>query len=257
VNDVRKRLSADSQLTTHNSQLLSVSHLDVFYGDVQAVWDVSFDVAEGEVVTLIGANGAGKTTILKTLCGLLAPRRGRVLFEGRDIGGRPPYELVGRGLVLIPESRQLWPGMTVRENLDMGAYFRSARRERKRTLEMVFAMFPQLEKRSGQKAGTLSGGEQQMCAIGRGLMARPRLLLLDEPTLGLAPLLVREVFDALRRIREQGVTILLVEQNVLQALKLADRACVLETGRVTLEGSCHELARDPRLAEEFLGAGSV
>jgi branched-chain amino acid transport system ATP-binding protein len=155
VNDVRKRLSADSQLTTHNSQLLSVSHLDVFYGDVQAVWDVSFDVAEGEVVTLIGANGAGKTTILKTLCGLLAPRRGRVLFEGRDIGGRPPYELVGRGLVLIPESRQLWPGMTVRENLDMGAYFRSARRERKRTLEMVFAMFPQLEKRSGQKAGTL------------------------------------------------------------------------------------------------------
>jgi branched-chain amino acid transport system ATP-binding protein len=239
------------------AQLLSVRNLDVFYGDVQAVWDVSFDVGDREVVTLIGANGAGKTTILKTLCGLLAPRRGQILFEGRDICGRPPYELVANGLVLIPESRQLWPGMTVLENLEMGAYSRSARKERIRTLETVFAMFPQLEKRSAQKAGTLSGGEQQMCAIGRGLMARPRLLLLDEPALGLAPLLVREVFDALTRIREQGVTILLVEQNVLQALKLADRACVLETGRVTMTGSCHELSRDPRLAEEFLGAGSV
>ena len=229
----------------------------MFYGDVQAVWDVSFDVGHGEVVTLIGANGAGKTTILKTLCGLLAPRRGRILFEGRDICGKPPYELVARGLVLIPESRQLWPGMTVRENLEMGAYSRAARKERARTLETVFAMFPQLAKRSAQRAGTLSGGEQQMCAIGRGLMARPRLLLLDEPALGLAPLLVREVFDALGRIRQQGVTILLVEQNVLQALKLADRGCVLETGRVTLTGSCRDLARNPRLAEEFLGAASI
>jgi len=257
VNRVDTSVSGNSQFTTHDSQLLTVSHLDVFYGDVQAVWDVSFDVADREVVTLIGANGAGKTTILKTLCGLLPARRGQILFEGRDVCGLPPYELVARGLVLIPESRQLWPGMTVRENLDMGAYSRSARRERARTLERVFAMFPQLSKRSRQKAGTLSGGEQQMCAIGRGLMARPRLLLLDEPTLGLAPLLVREVFDALRRIREEGVTILLVEQNVLHALKLADRACVLETGRVTLTGSSHELARDPRLAEEFLGSGSV
>ncbi|HJW13403.1 MAG TPA: ABC transporter ATP-binding protein [Thermoanaerobaculia bacterium] len=257
MNRVDTSVSGNSQFTTHNSQLLTVSHLDVFYGDVQAVWDVSFDVADREVVTLIGANGAGKTTILKTLCGLLPARRGQILFEGRDVCGLPPYELVARGLVLIPESRQLWPGMTVRENLDMGAYSRSARRERARSLERVFAMFPQLSKRSRQKAGTLSGGEQQMCAIGRGLMARPRLLLLDEPTLGLAPLLVREVFDALRRIREEGVTILLVEQNVLHALKLADRACVLETGRVTLTGSSHELARDPRLAEEFLGSGSV
>ncbi|HSP93863.1 MAG TPA: ABC transporter ATP-binding protein [Thermoanaerobaculia bacterium] len=249
--------SGQSQSTDHRSQILSVQNIDVFYGNVQAVWDVSFDVGESEVVTLIGANGAGKTTILKTLCGLMAPRRGQILFEGRDVCGLPPYELVARGLVLIPESRQLWPGMTVRENLDMGAYSRSARRERARTLERVFAMFPQLEKRSAQKAGTLSGGEQQMCAIGRGLMARPRLLLLDEPTLGLAPLLVREVFNALKRIREEGVTILLVEQNVLHALKLADRACVLETGRVTLTGSSHDLSRNPRLAEEFLGAGSV
>lgn len=237
--------------------MLEVRNIDVFYGDVQAVWDVSFDVGDREVVTLIGANGAGKTTILKALCGLLAPRRGQILLDGRDVCGKPPYELVARGLVLIPEARQLWPGMTVRENLEMGAYCRSARKERSRTLKEVFAMFPQLEKRSTQKAGTLSGGEQQMCAIGRGLMARPRLLLLDEPALGLAPLLVREVFDALRRIRQQGVTILLVEQNVLHALALADRGCVLETGRVTLTGACHELARNPRLAEEFLGAGSV
>jgi len=255
--------SGESQITNHKSQIsskspiLSVTNIDVFYGNVQAVWDVSFDVGESEAVTLIGANGAGKTTILKTLCGLMAPRQGRILFDGEDIGGRPPYELVARGLVLIPEARQLWPAMTVRENLEMGAYARSARPERSRSLEGVFAMFPQLAKRSGQKAGTLSGGEQQMCAIGRGLMAKPRLLLLDEPALGLAPLLVREVFAALKRIREQGVTILLVEQNVPHALALADRAYVLETGRVTLAGSCQDLGRDPRVREQFLGVGSV
>ena len=237
--------------------MLSVTNIDVFYGNVQAVWDVSVEVGEKEAVTLIGANGAGKTTILKTLCGLLTPRRGRILFDGEDIGGRPPYELAARGLVLIPEARQLWPAMTVRENLEMGAYSRSARPGRSRSLEAVFAMFPQLQKRSGQKAGTLSGGEQQMCAIGRGLMAKPRLLLLDEPALGLAPLLVKEVFAALKRIREQGVTVLLVEQNVPHALALADRAYVLETGRVTLAGACADLARDPRVREQFLGAGSV
>jgi branched-chain amino acid transport system ATP-binding protein len=237
--------------------VLAVRNIDVGYGDVQAVWDVSFDVGAGEVVTLIGANGAGKTTILKTLCGLLVPRRGQVLFDGEDVRGLPPYDLVARGLVLIPEARQLWPGMTVRENLDMGAYSRSARMERARTLEAVHAMFPQLEKRERQKAGTLSGGEQQMCAIGRGLMARPRLLLLDEPALGLAPLLVREVFAALKRIREQGVTVLLVEQNVHHALALADRAYVLETGRVTLSGTSAELARDPRVQQQFLGTDAV
>ncbi|HKA36579.1 MAG TPA: ABC transporter ATP-binding protein [Thermoanaerobaculia bacterium] len=237
--------------------MLSVRDLDVFYGAVQAVWDVSFYVGEREVVTLIGANGAGKSTILKALCGLLKPRRGEVLFGGEDVAGRPPYELVDRGLVLIPEARQLWPGMTVRENLEMGAYSPSARPGRAESLEAVFAMFPQLEARSRQKAGTLSGGEQQMCAIGRGLMGRPRLLLLDEPALGLAPLLVKEVFSALARIRERGVTVLLVEQNVPHALALADRAYVLETGGVTLSGSSSELARDPRVQEQFLGAGSV
>jgi branched-chain amino acid transport system ATP-binding protein len=237
--------------------VLAVRNLDVGYGAVQAVWDVSFDVGDREVVTLIGANGAGKTTILKTLCGLLVPRRGQVLFEGKDVRGLAPYDLVARGLVLIPEARQLWPGMTVRENLDMGAYSRSARGERARTLEAVHAMFPQLEKRARQKAGTLSGGEQQMCAIGRGLMARPRLLLLDEPALGLAPLLVREVFAALKRIREQGVTVLLVEQNVHHALTLADRAYVLETGRVTLSGTSAALAGDPRVQQQFLGADAL
>src|SRR5262249_50233914 len=188
---------------------------------------------------------------------LITPSRGQILLGGEDVAGRPPYELVNRGLVLIPEARQLWPGMTVRENLEMGAYSRSARHERAESLEAVFTMFPQLAKRSRQKAGTLSGGEQQMCAIGRGLMAKPRLLLLDEPALGLAPLLVKEVFSALARIRERGVTVLLVEQNVPHALALADRAYVLETGRVTLSGSSSELARDPGVQEQFRGAGSV
>ena len=237
--------------------MLEVRNIDVFYGDVQAVWDVSFEVADREAVTLIGANGAGKSTVLKALCGLLVPRRGQILFEGSDVSGRPPYELAARGLVLIPEARQLWPGMTVRENLEMGAYCRAARAGRASRLESVFAMFPQLANRASQKAGTLSGGEQQMCAIGRGLMARPRLLLLDEPALGLAPILVREVFAALKRIREQGVTIVLVEQNVPHALALSDRAWVLESGRVTLHGSATDLARDPRVRQQFLGVEAV
>ena len=237
--------------------ILSVYHIDVSYGDVQALWDVSFEVRAGEVVTLIGANGAGKSTVLKTLCGLMAPRRGEILFEGESVSGLPPYELVRRGLVLIPEARQLWPAMTVRENLEMGAYARGARAGRSARLEAVLAMFPQLETRARQKAGTLSGGEQQMCAIGRGLMAQPRLLLLDEPALGLAPILVREVFAALKRIRQQGVTILLVEQNVPHALALADRGYVMETGRVTLSGSAGELSSDPRVRQQFLGADSV
>jgi branched-chain amino acid transport system ATP-binding protein len=237
--------------------LLEVSGLDVFYGDVQALWDVSLAVDEGEVVTVVGANGAGKSTVLKTLAGLLAPRCGQILYDGQAAGGHPPHRLVGRGLVLIPEGRQLWPGMTVRENLEMGAYAAAARPRRAETLEAVYAMFPILAKRARQKAGTLSGGEQQMCAIGRGLMARPRLLLLDEPALGLAPRLVGEVFKALGRIREQGVTVLLVEQNVAHALALADRAYVLESGRVTLSGPCPELSRDPRVREKYLGAQSV
>jgi branched-chain amino acid transport system ATP-binding protein len=237
--------------------LLDVVSIDVFYGEVQAVREISFHVDQGEIVTLIGANGAGKSTVLKSIAGLLHPRGGVISFAGRDVSAEPTYRLVERGLVLIPEARQLWPGMTVRENLEMGAYCRSARPHRAETLARVLRMFPILEKRAGQNAGTLSGGEQQMCAIGRGLMARPRLLLLDEPALGLAPLLVREVFGALRSIRELDVTVLLVEQNVPHALALADRAYVLESGRVTLAGTCGELANDPRVRQEFLGAASV
>ena len=237
--------------------MLEVAGIDAFYGKVQALWDVSFRVAAGEIVTIIGANGAGKSTALKTVSGLLKPRKGQIVFEGVNVAGLAPNKLVERGIVLIPESRQLWPAMTVLENLEMGAYARSARRERVRTLESVFAMFPLLKQRARQKAGTLSGGEQQMCAIGRGLMARPRLLLLDEPALGLAPLLVREVFASLKSIREQGVTIVLVEQNVVHALALADRAFVLETGRVTLSGPARDLTHDPRIRDGYLGLAAV
>ena len=192
---------------------LQVDTIDVFYGDVQAVWGVSFQVDAGEIVTLVGANGAGKTTTLRTLAGLLRPRAGRIRFEGKDVAGLPANELVARGIVLIPEARQLWPAMSVRDNLEMGAYTRGARAERHRTMQSVLEMFPILQKRLSQNAGTLSGGEQQMCAIGRGLMARPRLLMLDEPALGLAPMLVRQVFAALKEINGRGVTLLLVEQK--------------------------------------------
>jgi branched-chain amino acid transport system ATP-binding protein len=237
--------------------MMEVAGIDAFYGNAQALWDVSFRVEKGEIVTIIGANGAGKSTTLRTISGLLTPRKGRIVFEGADVTGFAPHALVARGVVLIPEARQLWPGMTVLENLEMGAYARPARSARMRTLETVFDIFPLLKRRARQKAGTLSGGEQQMCAIGRGLMARPRLLLLDEPSLGLAPLLVREVFASLQSIRQQGVTIVLVEQNVHHALALADRAFVLETGRMTLSGPARELANDPRIREGYLGLSAL
>ncbi len=236
---------------------LEVQGIDIFYRDVQAVWDVSLDVEPGEIVTLVGANGAGKTTTLRTIAGLLRPRRGSIRFQGEDVTGLPAYKLVERGLALVPEARQLWPQMTVRENLDLGAYGKEARAHRKETLRTVLEMFPILEKRAAQNAGTLSGGEQQMCAIGRGLMARPRLLMLDEPSLGLAPKLVRLVFDALREINGRGVTVLLVEQNVHHALALANRGFVLETGRLTLGGPSKDLLGDSRVKEKFLGEAAL
>jgi branched-chain amino acid transport system ATP-binding protein len=237
--------------------MLEVNGIDVFYGNVQALWDVSFQVAQGEVVTIIGANGAGKTTTLRAIAGLLQPRKGQVVFEGVDITRIPPNDRVGRGLVLVPEARQLWPAMSVLENLELGAYNSAARRVRHATLETVLTMFPVLKERSRQKAGTLSGGEQQMCAIGRGLMACPRILLLDEPALGLAPLLVREVFASLKAIAQQGMTIVLVEQNVPHALALADRAFILETGRVTQSGPARDLANDARVRDAYLGEAAV
>ncbi|HEX7420752.1 MAG TPA: ABC transporter ATP-binding protein [Thermoanaerobaculia bacterium] len=237
--------------------MLEVNGIDVFYGNVQALWDVSFRVERGEIVTIIGANGAGKSTTLRAVSGLMRPRKGQVVFEGIDITRIAPNDRVGRGIVLVPEARQLWPAMSVLENLEMGAYKSAARRVRATTLENVFTMFPVLKERLRQKAGTLSGGEQQMCAIGRGLMACPRLLLLDEPALGLAPMMVREVFSSLRTISQQGVTIVLVEQNVPHALALADRAFVLETGRVTLSGPARDLVNDVRIRDGYLGAAAV
>ncbi len=237
--------------------MLEVNGIDVFYENVQALWDVSFRVERGEIVTIIGANGAGKSTTLRTVSGLMRPRKGQVVFEGIDITRIAPNDRVGRGIVLVPEARQLWPAMSVLENLEMGAYKSAARRVRATTLENVFTMFPVLKERLRQKAGTLSGGEQQMCAIGRGLMACPRLLLLDEPALGLAPMMVREVFSSLRTISQQGVTIVLVEQNVPHALALADRAFVLETGRVTLSGPARDLVNDVRIRDGYLGAAAV
>ncbi|HVP61066.1 MAG TPA: ABC transporter ATP-binding protein [Myxococcaceae bacterium] len=231
--------------------------MDVFYRDVQAVWDVSFDVESGEIVTLVGANGAGKTTSLRTIAGLIKPRRGMIRFQGEEVSGLPAYRLVERGLVLVPEARQLWPQMTVRENLEMGAYGKEARTHRRETLRAVLEMFPILEKRAHQNAGTLSGGEQQMCAIGRGLMARPKLLMLDEPSLGLAPMLVRQVFAALKEINGRGVTVLLVEQNVHHALALANRGFVLETGHLTLSGRTKDLLGDQRVKEKFLGEAAL
>jgi len=236
---------------------LEVQGIDVFYRDVQAVWDVSFDVEPGEIVTLVGANGAGKTTTLRTISGLLKPRRGTIRFQGEDVTGLSAFKLVERGLVMVPEARQLWGQMTVRENLEMGAYGKEARKYRQETLRTVLEMFPILEKRAQQNAGTLSGGEQQMCAIGRGLMARPKLLMLDEPSLGLAPMLVRQVFGALREINTRGVTVLLVEQNVHQALALANRGFVLETGHLTLSGQTKSLLGDPRVKEKFLGEAAL
>jgi len=233
--------------------MLSVENLDVFYGAVQAVWDVSFEVAEGEVVALIGANGAGKSTVLKAVAGLLAPRRGRILFGGLDIGGHPPYDMVDKGLVLIPEARQLWPGMTVRENLEMGAYGAKARPARRQTLDMVLAMFPQLAQRQRQKAGTLSGGEQQMCAMGRALMARPKLLMLDEPSLGLSPILVETIFSIIGEINSTGTPVLLVEQNARKALEVAHRGYVIETGVIVQTGSGKELLSSEEVQKAYLG----
>lgn len=233
--------------------MFEVKNVGVFYGDVQALWDVSFEVPTGKVVTLVGANGAGKTTTLRTLSGLLHPRTGRILLMGEDVSGVPAHRLVERGVALVPEGRQLWPNMTVQENLEMGAYTPAARTHLKQSLEHVYALFPRLQERARQLAGTLSGGEQQMCAIGRGLMSRPKVLMLDEPSLGLAPLLVREVFQTVQRVASEGITVLLVEQNIHHALRIADHAYVLETGRISLQGSARELLGDARVKERFLG----
>jgi branched-chain amino acid transport system ATP-binding protein len=235
------------------STLLRVDGIEVGYGDLTAVTDVSLEVRDGEAVALIGANGAGKTTTLRAVSGLLPLRRGRIEFEGRRLDGLSPSQIVARGLAHVPEGRQLFPTMTVLENLELGARTPAARAALRDTLERVFELFPRLRERAAQLAGTLSGGEQQMCAIGRGLMARPRLLMLDEPSLGLAPVMVKAIFEDLRRINSQGITILLVEQNVLRSLHLAHRGYVLENGRMTLSGPRDDLLASGHIKQAYLG----
>lgn len=233
--------------------MLEIKNIDVFYGDVQVLWDISFSVNRGEVVALIGANGAGKSTTLKTISGLLRPRNGEILLEAAPIHIISPFRLIEMGLAHCPEARRLFVEMTVEENLDMGSLRGEANQQRAKTKEMVFRLFPRLSERRRQPTGQLSGGEQQMVAIGRGLMALPKLLMFDEPSLGLAPILVREIFNIITTIRAQGVTVLIVEQNVKQTLAIADRAYVLETGRVVIQGTGKDLLNDPHVKAAYLG----
>ena len=233
--------------------MLTLENVSVNYGAIEALTGISMHVEAGEVVTLIGANGAGKTTTLRTITGLLEPREGKITFEGEDISGRATHKLVAKGISMSPEGRGVFANLSVRENLRMGAYLKKDKREIAAEMERAFQMFPRLKEREAQKAGTLSGGEQQMLAIGRALMSQPRLLLLDEPSLGLAPLVVHTIFEAIDEIKSKGTTILLVEQNAHAALKHSDRAYVLETGRIVMDGPSAELAADPRIKEAYLG----
>ncbi|MEA4854836.1 MAG: ABC transporter ATP-binding protein [Solidesulfovibrio sp.] len=233
--------------------LLSVEHIDVAYGDVQVINDLSLTVEEGEVVSIIGGNGAGKSTLLKTISGLMSPSSGVIRFKGEPIHTLPPERIVERGIVHVPEGRRLFSLMTVAENLEIGAYTPRAHKERVQTLRQVHALLPRLLERQGQMAMTLSGGEQQMVAIGRGLMALPGLLMLDEPSLGLAPILVKSIFDTLRKIADSGTTVLLVEQDVNHSLRLSDRGYVLEHGRVALSGEASQLLENPHIKSAYLG----
>jgi len=233
--------------------MLNLENVSVNYGAIEALTGISMHVETGEVVTLIGANGAGKTTTLRTITGLLQPRAGKISFEGEDISGKATHRLVAKGISMSPEGRGVFANLSVRENLHMGAYLKKDKRAIAAEMERAFQMFPRLKERESQKAGTLSGGEQQMLAIGRALMSQPRLLLLDEPSLGLAPLVVHTIFEAIDEIKSKGTTILLVEQNAHAALKHSDRAYVLETGRIVMEGPSAELAADPRIKEAYLG----
>ena len=233
--------------------MLTLEGVDAFYGDLQALHGVSLEVRAGELMALVGANAAGKTTTLRVISGTLPARGGRVLFEGQDLAAMPAHLRVAQGIVQVPEGRRLFPFMTVHENLLLGAHAHAARAQQDASLDYVLRLFPVLKDRATQLAGSLSGGEQQMCAIGRALMARPRLLMLDEPTLGIAPVLVQRIFETVAAINRDGVTILLVEQNVRRALALAHRAVALENGRVVLSGPARELLADDRLKKAYLG----
>ncbi|MDQ3221134.1 MAG: ABC transporter ATP-binding protein [Acidobacteriota bacterium] len=233
--------------------MLTLENVSVNYGAIEALTNITLHVEQGEVVTLIGANGAGKTTTLRTVTGLLDPKEGRVMYEGKQISGMPTHKLVSMGIAMSPEGRGVFANLTVRENLEMGAFIRKDKKAISDDMERGFTLFPRLKEREQQKAGTLSGGEQQMLAMARALMSRPRLLLLDEPSLGLAPLVVHSIFEAIDEIKSEGTTILLVEQNANAALHHSDRAYVLETGRIVMEGISKEVAQDPRVKEAYLG----
>jgi len=232
--------------------MISIKNLSAGYGFVEVLRDVSLHISVGEIVAVLGSNGVGKTTLNNTLSGLITPKSGEIYFENELISGRPPEEIVNLGLIHVPEGRKLFPNLTVRDNLELGSY-RRGKGERSQSLEMVLETFPKLRERIGQLAGTLSGGEQQMVAIGRGLMSNPRLLILDEPSLGLSPLLVEQMFDLIKRINSKGLTILLVEQNVIQSLTIADRAYVIDEGKVSLSGTAEDLRNNAELKKSYLG----
>jgi branched-chain amino acid transport system ATP-binding protein len=233
--------------------VLKVSGINVFYGDLQVLWDVTFEVEEKEILVLVGANGAGKTTTLKTISSLLKPASGTVEFDGIRLDQLPPNKIIEKGIVHVREGRRLFPEMSVEENLIMGSLYGEAKSKRSDTMDYVYSLFPRLLERRKQTAGTLSGGEQQMLAVGRGLMSRPQLMMFDEPSLGLAPILVQDIFDLIKKINKEGVTILLVEQNVTQTLAMCDRAYVLENGRNVLEGTGKELTDNDHVREVYLG----
>jgi branched-chain amino acid transport system ATP-binding protein len=233
--------------------MLTVDKVTAGYGAFTALWDVSLRVSAGEAVAVVGPNGAGKTTLMRVISGMIAPRAGAIAFEGQAVGGRPAYDIVGHGIAHVPEGRRIFPALTVADNLKMGAFLPSARKHYAESLARVFTLFPVLAERQAQRAGSLSGGEQQMLAVGRALMSRPKLILLDEPSMGLAPVMVLRLFDLIRRVREEGYTILVVEQNVRQVLKLVDRAYLLEVGRIKMEGRADELAEQDFVRKAYVG----
>jgi len=233
--------------------MLKINKVNTFYGKIQALWDISVVVEEAEIVALVGANGAGKTTLLNTISGLLQPASGTIEFDGQRIDGLPPHEIVELGISHVPEGRRLFTEMSVHENLEMGAYSSRAWKERSKTFKYVYESFPILRERAKQMARTLSGGEQQMLAMGRGLMPKPKLCMFDEPSFGLAPMVMNEVFDVIKELRGQGMTILLIEQNVPRTLEISDRAYVLENGRITLEGDCQSLLKEEMVKKAYLG----
>ncbi len=233
--------------------MLEIKDIEVFYGVIQAIKGISFEVNEGEVIALIGANGAGKTTILHTITGLLSPKKGSVIFEGKDITKVPAHKIVSLGMAHVPEGRRVFAELSVYQNLKMGAYTRKDKSEIAQTLEMVYKRFPRLEERKNQLAGTLSGGEQQMLAMGRALMSHPKIIVMDEPSMGLSPILVNEIFDIIQEVSAGGTTVLLVEQNAKKALSIADRAYVLETGKIVLDGDAKELMNDDSIKKAYLG----